>query len=154
MTPRDLMSRGPDPPQITAAGTGDAGTGRSVRVMTVDDQAVFRSVAGALVDATPGFVRAGEVASGQQAIAMAAEDPPDLVLLDLRMPGMDGIETARGLKAAHPRCVVVLVSLDERPELPSLAASSGASAYVRKQDLSPRTLARVWSACGGHGPVQ
>jgi two-component system, NarL family, invasion response regulator UvrY len=148
------MSRSPDSPSTPAVATGDSVTGRSVRVMTVDDQAVFRRVAGDVVDATPGFVRAGEVASGQQAIAMAAEDPPDLVLLDLRMPGMDGIETARRLTAAHPRCVVVLISLDERLELPSVAAASGASAYIRKQELSPRTLGRVWRACGESGPAR
>jgi two-component system, NarL family, invasion response regulator UvrY len=153
MTPGHLTDRGSDPPSATAA-AGDTVARRRVRVMTVDDQPVFRRVASALVDAAPGFERAGEVASGQQAIAMAAEDPPDLVLLDVRMPGMDGIETARRLTAAHPRCVVVLISLDDRPELPSLAASSGASAYIRKQDLSPRTLGKLWSRCGGRGPVR
>jgi two-component system invasion response regulator UvrY len=142
-----------DPPPRTAA-AGDNVTGRPVRVLTVDDQPVFRHVAGNLIDATPGFERAGEVASGQQAIATAAEDLPDLVLLDVRMPDMDGIETARRLTAAHPDCVVVLISLDDRPELPSMAASSGASAYIRKQDLSPRTLGRVWSACGERGPAR
>jgi two-component system invasion response regulator UvrY len=142
-----------DPPPRTAA-AGDIVTGRSVRVLTVDDQPVFRQVAGTLIDATPGFERAGEVASGQQAIAAAAEDLPDLVLLDVRMPDMDGIETARRLTAAHPDCVVVLISLDDRPELPSMAASSGASAYIRKQDLSPRMLGRVWSACGERGPAR
>jgi DNA-binding NarL/FixJ family response regulator len=146
------MSRGSDSPPRTAT-TGDTVTGRCVRVLTVDDQPVFRRVAGALVDATPGFERAGEVASGQQAIAMAADDPPDLVLLDVRMPGMDGIETARRLTASHPDCVVVLISLDDRPELPSVAASSGASAYIRKQDLSSRTLRKVWSACGTGPPA-
>jgi two-component system, NarL family, invasion response regulator UvrY len=140
------------PPPATT--TSEAVTERPVRVLTVDDQPVFRRVAGAMIDATPGFERAGEVASGEQAIALAAEHPPDLVLLDVRMPGMDGIETARRLTAACPRCVIVLISLDDRPEVPSVAASSGASAYIRKQDLSPRTLGRVWSRCGARHSVR
>jgi DNA-binding NarL/FixJ family response regulator len=142
------MPSGSHPPPRTAT-AGDAVTERSVRVLTVDDQPVFRRVAADLVDATPGFERAGEVASAEEAIAMAADHPPDLILLDIRMPGMDGIEAARRLTAAHPRCVVVLVSLDDRPEPPSVADHAGAAAFMRKQDLSSRTLRRVWSARGG-----
>jgi two-component system invasion response regulator UvrY len=118
-----------------------------VRVLTVDDQPVFRRVARSLIEATPGFERMAEVATGQEALALAADDPPDLVLCDVRMPGMDGIEVARRLSADHPGCVVVLISLDDRPEIPDVATSSGAAAYIRKQDLSPRTLRRTWSAC-------
>ena len=65
------------------------------RVMTVDDQEVFRSAARAVVDATPGFESAGEPASGEEALALVDGTKPELVLVDVRMPGLGGVETAR-----------------------------------------------------------
>ena len=73
-----------------------------VRVLTVDDQAVFRGIAREVIDATPGFESVGEAASGEEALEAVAELEPQLVLLDVRMPGLDGIEVARRLHATHP----------------------------------------------------
>ena len=86
------------------------------RVMTVDDQEVFRSAARAVVDATPGFESAGEPCSGEEALGLVDAAKPELVLVDVRMPGLGGLETARELSARHPDLVVVLVSLDDPPE--------------------------------------
>jgi DNA-binding NarL/FixJ family response regulator len=119
-------------------------TADTVTVLAVDDQAVFRRTARSLIAATPGFEQVGEASSGPEALELAAELHPDLVLLDVRMPGMDGMETARRLRAADPSTMVVLTSLDEVPELPSSAGDAGAAAYVRKQDLSTRTLRELW----------
>ena len=120
-----------------------------VKVLTVDDQEVFRRVARELVEATDGFAWAGEAASGREALERVAEGHPDLVLLDVRMPGMDGIETAQRLLAQDPDIVIVLVSLESIVDLPSATASVGAAAHLRKQELSPRTLQELWAA---HGP--
>jgi len=114
-----------------------------VTVLAVDDQEVFRRTARSLIAATPGFEQVGEAASGPEALALAADLQPDLVLVDVRMPGMDGIETARRLAEAESDAVVVLISLEEVPELPSAATSVGA-AWLRKQDLSTRTLRALW----------
>jgi DNA-binding NarL/FixJ family response regulator len=124
---------------------GVVSSGR-VTVLTVDDQAIFRQAASRLIGATPGFEQIAQAASGLEALALAAELHPDLVLLDVRMPGMDGIETARRLTQSNPEVVVVLISLEEVPELPSSLTSVGAAAHVRKQDLSTRTLRAVWAA--------
>jgi DNA-binding NarL/FixJ family response regulator len=121
---------------------------RPVTVLAVDDQAVFLRAARDLIAATPGFEQVGQAASGPEALALAADLRPDLVLLDVRMPGMDGIETARRLVAAGSQAVVVLISLEEVPDLPSSLSSAGASTYVRKQDLSARALRDVWAAHG------
>jgi DNA-binding NarL/FixJ family response regulator len=64
------------------------------------------------------------------------------------MPGMDGIETARRLSRADPDATVVLISLEEIPELSSSVSSFGAAAYLRKQDLSTRALREVWRTHG------
>jgi DNA-binding NarL/FixJ family response regulator len=115
--------------------------------VTVDDQAVFRSVAREVVEATPGFEPAGEAASGEEALTLVAEVRPQLALVDVRMPGMDGVETARRLRAAHPELVIVLISVEEPPADP---AESGAATFVRKQDFKPALLSRIWGA-HGHG---
>lgn len=124
------------------------GAARPVKVLTVDDQPMFLGVARELIEATPGFEHVGEAESGRQALALTAELSPDLVLLDIRMPGMNGIETAERLAVAHPDAVVVLVSAEDAPQLPSGVASSRAAAYVRKQDLSTRALRRIWNRHG------
>ncbi len=125
------------------------GTDRPVTVLAVDDQQVFRRVARGLIAATPGFEQVGEAASGPEALELVAELHPDLVLIDVRMPGMDGIETARRLAEINDRAVVVLTSVESLPELPSVVASGEAEAYIRKQDLTTASLREVWKA---HGP--
>ena len=119
-----------------------------VTVLAVDDQAVFRDAVRSLIAAAPGFEQVGEAASGAEAIELATELRPDVVLLDVRMPDMDGIETARRLADRDPDAVVVLISLDEVPELPVAVSSVGAAAYIRKQDLSPRSLQEIWETYG------
>jgi DNA-binding NarL/FixJ family response regulator len=117
-----------------------------VTVLAVDDKAIFRKVARSLIEATPGFEQVGEACSGAEAVELAADLHPDLVLVDVRMRGMDGIETARRLAEVDPDAVVVLISIEDSPELRSAIGSVGAAAYVRKQDLSARTLREVWAA--------
>jgi DNA-binding NarL/FixJ family response regulator len=119
-------------------------TADTVTVLAVDDQAIFLRTARSLIAATPGFEQVGEAYSGPEALELAAELHPDLVLLDVRMPGMDGLETARRLTEVEPDTTVVLISLEEIPELPSSLGDAGAAAYVRKQDLSTRTLRDLW----------
>jgi len=117
-----------------------------VRVLTVDDQAVFRAIAREVIDATPGFESVGEVANGHEALAAVARLNPQLVLLDVRMPGMDGVEVARRLRATHPDTMVVLVSIEEAVDLPSATLLSQTVPLVRKQDFGPRLLAGIWRA--------
>lgn len=122
---------------------------RSVRVLAVDDQATFRRAAQDLIDVTPRFEFAGEASSGAEALEVIAETQPELVLLDVRMPGMSGIETARRIRAQHPDVVVVLVSAEDPEDLPASAGDCGASALVRKQDLGPRKLTGIWATSTG-----
>jgi two-component system invasion response regulator UvrY len=117
---------------------------RAVRVLTIDDQAIFRTLARAVIDATDGFSAIGEAAGGEEGLEAVARLAPDLVLLDVRMPGMGGIEVARRLAATHPEVVVVLISIEERIDVPS-AAELDTVPLVRKQDFGPRLLRRLWA---------
>ena len=76
----------------------------------------------------------GEASCGEEALALADKLGPDLVLLDVRMPGIDGFETARGLSASHPESTVVLVSSDSLDGSHAVE-SCGAVAFLRKQDF-------------------
>lgn len=127
----------------------DAGGARAVTVLTVDDQEIFLGAARELIAATPGFEEVGQADSGQQALELAAALQPDLVLLDVRMPGMDGIETAHRLLALDEHPVVVLISLEDATELATSTAAVGVAAHMRKQDLSTRALRRLWAQHGG-----
>ena len=115
-----------------------------VRVFTVDDQAVFRGVAREVIDATPGFESVGEASSGEEALEAIARLAPQLVLLDVRMPGLNGIDVARRLCATHPDTLLVLISTEDPSEHPSVARIDPRVQLARKQDFGPRLLKRIW----------
>lgn len=117
-----------------------------VGVMTVDDQELFRHAAREVIDSTDGFELLGEAGSGEEALALAREVGPDLVLLDVRMPGLDGFETARRLRAAHPAAVVVLISTDDVTG--PMCDSCGASAFLPKKEFGQAALRGLWAAYG------
>jgi DNA-binding NarL/FixJ family response regulator len=120
-----------------------------VGVLLVDDQLVFRQAAHEVIEATDQFELLGDAESGLNALVAFDKLNPDLVLLDVRMPGMDGIETAAQLHERHPDSVVVLITVEEAPNLPAGLASCGAAELVRKQDFGPALLRRLWST---HAP--
>ena len=115
-----------------------------VGVLAVDDQPIFLDAAREVVTATPGFDWLAGATCGQDALDAVGELGPRLVLVDVRMPGMDGIETARRLSESHPDVIVVLVSVDVSPALGPAVVASGAAALVRKQEFGPVMLRRLW----------
>ena len=119
-----------------------------VSVMIVDDQAPFRTAARAVVSRIAGFELVAEVASGEDAVAMADEVEPQLVLMDINMGELDGIEATRLIVEANPDIRVILVSTYGLDDLPPTARTSGAIAYVNKDELSPRVIRRIWSDGG------
>ena len=118
-----------------------------MRVLIVDDQAPFRAAARAVVEATEGFAVVGEAGTGEQSIDVARDLKPDLVLMDVNLPGISGVEaTRRILRDSHGAVVVLLLSTYEEEEYGPRAADSGAAAYIPKSKFEPDRLAAAWTA--------
>jgi DNA-binding NarL/FixJ family response regulator len=113
-------------------------------VLVVDDQAPFRLAAKAVLRRLTEFELAGEASSGHEAIELVDRLHPELVLMDINMPQMSGIEATRQIKAAHPDTVVILCSTYDMRDLPSDAGTSGAAGYVHKEQLGADLLRRIW----------
>jgi DNA-binding NarL/FixJ family response regulator len=118
---------------------------RTVRVLIVDDQPPFRSAARTVINVTAGFEVVGEAESGEDAVQAVAADQPDLVLMDINLPGINGIEATRRIRAEHDGVDVILLSTYSEADLPADAREVGALAYVHKEDFGPVLLRELWS---------
>jgi two-component system, NarL family, invasion response regulator UvrY len=113
-------------------------------VLVVDDSEIFQQVGAALVSEAQGLRLVGVAASGEEAIRLLPELKPDLVLLDVHMPGLGGLETARVIRRESPKTVVVLVSADPA-SVAGDTPSTGAAAFLSKTDMSPQILDELWA---------
>jgi len=117
-----------------------------VRVLLVDDQVAYLRAMGSVVRETTGFEVAGEAASGEESLVAAAELLPDLVLMDVNLPGIDGLEATRRLLESSCPPTVFLLSTDDEDAGDHFVAESGASAYLAKSAFGPDRLEHAWSA--------
>jgi DNA-binding NarL/FixJ family response regulator len=125
----------------------------TTRVLIVDDQEPFRQAARLVVEATDGFEVVGEAETGEDSVTMAHELGPDLVLMDVNLPGINGLEaTRRILKQEGSRVVILLLSTYEAEEYAPRAAECGASAYIPKSDFGPDRLEEAWDAATSARP--
>jgi DNA-binding NarL/FixJ family response regulator len=121
-----------------------------VRVLIVDDQEPFRLAARMVVDATDGFDVVGEAETGERSVEMAGELHPDLVLMDVNLPGINGLDATRQILAdGADRVVVLLLSTYEEEEYAPRAAECGAAAYIPKAVFGPDRLEQAWQAATG-----
>jgi DNA-binding NarL/FixJ family response regulator len=124
-----------------------------IRVLIADDHAVIRTGLAQLVSAIDDVELVGTAENGQEAIELCAQSAPDVVLMDLEMPLVDGIEATRQIKAQHPEvAVVILTSFSDRARI-LRALDAGAAGYLLK-DVEPDDLARaIHAAAGGDVPL-
>jgi CheY-like chemotaxis protein len=116
-----------------------------VRVLVVDDQRPFHDAAREVISATPGFEWIGSASSGEEGVDEANRLRPDLVLMDVRMPGIGGIEAARQMTSGEQLAVVVLITAGEPP---SGIPDGTAAEIVFKYALSRKLLRRLWDDHG------
>jgi DNA-binding NarL/FixJ family response regulator len=124
----------------------------TVRVLIVDDQEPFRMAARMVVDATEGFEVVGEAETGEDSVDLARELSPDLVLMDVNLPGINGLDATRQILAdGADKVVVLLLSTYEEEEYAPRAAECGASAYIPKAVFGPDRLEAAWADASGAG---
>jgi DNA-binding NarL/FixJ family response regulator len=122
----------------------------SVRVLIVDDQLPFREASRMVVEMTDGFEVSGEAENGEQAIALVEELKPDLVLMDVQMPGIDGIETTLRITSVPNPPVVIVLSTHESGDYVGVALAAGAVGFVPKSQFGLDTLDEMWTLAGQH----
>ena len=115
-----------------------------VRVLVVDDQAPFRMAAVAVAELVDGFEVVASAESAEEALAVVDDVDPDVVIMDINLPGMSGIEAASCLAERARPPFVVLVSTYAERDLPPEARDSGASAYVHKERFDADLLEALW----------
>jgi DNA-binding NarL/FixJ family response regulator len=116
-----------------------------VQVLICDDQETFRSAACEVVNAAPGFEVVGQVGTGEESVLEAGRLHPDLVLMDVQLPGIDGLEASRRIRAADPKVAVLLLSTYEPEEFSARIAGSGAIAFISKASFGPDVLMEAWA---------
>ncbi len=117
-----------------------------VRVLVVDDHEPFRDVLAALLGESPGFVVVGAVGTGEEALAAVRTLSPSLVLMDVHLPGLSGVQATRLIRSGADAPVVVLMSTYAEDEVDW--RNSGAAGFATKGELGPGRLRRVWADAG------
>ena len=115
-----------------------------VRVLIVDDQLPFREAARMVVEMTEGFEVAGEAGNGEEGVEMTRTLRPDLILMDVQMPGIDGLEATRRIRELNDPPHVVVMSTHESGDYQETALDAGAFAFIPKSEFSMDALEDVW----------
>ena len=115
-------------------------SGDSVRIVVADDHALVREGIRRVLDEEPGFEVVAEAADGETALARVAELQPDVVVLDISMPGLSGLEVARRLRERHPDVRALVLSMHDDTEYVLRAVRAGAAGYLLKDDAGPQLL--------------
>ena len=132
---------------------GTISTGDPLRVMIVDDHELARESLKYMFSDAPGIEIVGEAENGLAALAACARLRPDLVLMDVRMPEMDGLTATRELKKKHPRTSVLMLTMHDNPDYLLEALKAGASGYVLKDAAEEDVVSAVRQVRDGESPL-
>jgi len=124
-----------------------------IRVMLVDDHALFRKGVASLLAACPDIEVVGEADTGAEALPKVADLMPDLILMDIQMPGMDGLEATRRIVAEHPYVKIVMLTVAEEDRSLFEAIKAGAQGYLLKKIEPDEFLAMVRGVSRGDAPI-
>jgi DNA-binding NarL/FixJ family response regulator len=119
-----------------------------VRVLIVDDQPPFREASRMVVEMTDGFEVAGEAENGEKGVELAASLKPDLVLMDVQMPGLDGLEATRRITSLENPPLVAVMSTHESGDYRDIALTAGAFAFIPKSEFGMEALEELWRQAG------
>ena len=152
--PSDPTTDRRDAPGVGSIVNLDPAVASQATVLTIDDQPRFRAIARQLVDSVPGLRALAEAGSGQEGLALARSLQPDVVLLDINLPDIDGLEVCRRLHEEMTASRVILVSGDDEAEYSSAAHRCGAVAFVPKQRLTASLLLAILEGTDRPGAVR
>jgi CheY-like chemotaxis protein len=132
-------------PRMEAAAEPDTEerSGRQLRVLLVDDHVLIRRAVATMIAAEPDLVVVGEAADGKAAVALTRELEPDVVVMDISMPVLDGIQATRAIRQAHPSVRVIGLSMLGAVDQPAAMREAGAAACVSKSDSAETLLAAI-----------
>ena len=141
--------------ELGGAGNGsrDPAPVRAARLLIADDHALVREGLRTMLSGEDGIEVVAEAHNGQQALEACRELTPDLVLMDVRMPVMDGLEATRKIKAEMPKTSVMMVTMHENPDYLFEAVRAGAAGYVLKDASGERLLGAVRRTLEGESPL-
>lgn len=122
---------------------------RKLRLLIVDDHAMFRDGLRAVLEHAGDMELVGEAGDGETAITLAAELQPDIVLMDLHMPGLGGIEATRSITAAHPRIKIIALSMYQDDRLINSMVGVGARGYILKDARATELLQAIRTVAAG-----
>lgn len=126
---------------------------KQTRVLLADDHALFREGLAGIINSQPDLKVVGEANDGLEALVKARELKPDLILMDVQMPGMDGVEAARQIKLALPETIIVMLTVRGDDEILFEALKRGAQGYLLKEIRSQDLLEMVRGARRGEAAL-
>lgn len=126
----------------------------TINLMLVDDHDVVRTGLRSFLDTQPGMRVVAEARDGQEALKLAAQTKPQIVLMDITMPSMDGLEATRRLKAELPECLVLALTVHEDKQYFMEMLAAGASGYLTKQAAADELVSAIHAVAAGHVYLQ
>jgi two-component system, NarL family, response regulator LiaR len=139
--------------EIQAGGGGTRGEGKPARLVLADDHDLVREGIRAVLEGEPDLLVVGEAQNGRQALEVCLKERPDLVLMDVRMPEMDGLAATRAIKEQLPETSVVMVTMHESPDYLLEAIKAGAAGYILKDAAGERLVEAVRRTLEGEAPL-